>query len=208
MMDWTCGVEDCIVLSAAYPKAWLCRAEPQTTRLEWHGYIPARMATSIGWVCHWVVPPRTGFEEALEVVRMLGRDLACARFPGGELSRKTEWENMKWENKVKEGVLCDSSQCGSGGLRSWDGLGKEKLETRYIAIRAAMTHRRRNASTTSRHFPFGTRAVGVGSVGAVFDVSKPCPSGLTAMPSTVPGAQSARIDQWWLVDEDELCENV
>lgn len=64
---WTgrVALNDCIVLSAAFPKGWFSMVEPQTTRLEWHGYIPARMATSIGWVCYWMVPPRTGFEEAL-----------------------------------------------------------------------------------------------------------------------------------------------
>lgn len=66
-----------------------------------------------------------------------------------------------------------------------------------------MAHSSWSASTTSLHFPFGTRAVSVGSVGVVFDVSKLSPSGLTSMPSTVPGAQSARIDRWWLIDQEE-----
>lgn len=96
------ALNDCIVLPAAYPKGWFSIAEPQTTRLEWHGYIPARMATlivgsAIGWCPH-----EPALKRPCEVVRMLGRDLGCPFFSAGEDCRRPKWENMKSMNSAKK----------------------------------------------------------------------------------------------------------
>lgn len=68
-----------------------------TFQLEWRHQL---VGSAIGWCPH-----EPALKRPCEVVSMLGRDPGCPRFPGGELSRKTKWENTKWENKVKEGVL-------------------------------------------------------------------------------------------------------